>query len=79
MTKTTKTAPKKAAAPKMMTDVKKLLEVATRENCAAILKNDDIFIDSLTNSELLKVAIFNEIKKAIDNEIVYCEICRHAK
>ena len=66
-TKTTKTAPKKATAPKMLTDVKKLTELATAENCAAILNNEDVFIDSLTKSELLKVAIYGEIKKALDN------------
>ena len=71
-TKTTTTkktaAPKKAAAPKMLTDVKKLAELATREYCANVLANEDIFIDSLTNGELLKVAIYGEIKKALDND-----------
>jgi CDGSH-type Zn-finger protein len=58
----------KKTAPKMLTDVKKLTELATAENCAAILANDDVFIDSLTKSELLKVVIFGEIKKALDND-----------
>lgn len=69
MSTTKKTAaPKKAAAPKMLTDVKKLAELATREYCTTVLANEDIFIDSLTNGELLKVAIYGEIKKALDND-----------
>ena len=69
MSTTKKTAaPKKAAAPKMVTDVKKLTEMATREYCSTVLANDDIFIDSLTSGELLKVAIFAEIRKALNND-----------
>ena len=70
-TKKTATA-KKTNDSKILTDVKKLLELATKENCKKILNNEDIFIDSLTNSELLKVVIFNEIKKALDNDTHEC-------
>lgn len=59
---------KKTTSNKILTDVKKLVELATVENCKNILANDDIFIDSLTKSELLKVVIYNEIKKALDND-----------
>lgn len=67
--KKTTTASKKATASnKILTDVKKLLELATVENAKNILANDDIFIESLTKNELLKVIIYNEIKKALDND-----------
>ena len=65
---TKKTTTTKTAAPKMLTDVKKLTELATREYCQSVLANEDIFIDSLTNGELLKVAIYAEVKKALDND-----------
>ena len=78
MSKTTNTTKKantntsKKQVEKMTCDIKKLTELATVENCEKILNNEDIFIDSLTNSELLKIVIFNEIKKAIDNDTHEC-------
>ena len=68
MSTTKKTTTKKTAENKITADIKKLLELATVENCEKILNNEDVFIDSLTKSELLKVVIYNEIKKAIDND-----------
>lgn len=35
---------------------------------SAILNNSDIIIDTLTDNERLKVAVYSEIKKAIDND-----------
>ena len=68
-TNTTKaTSTRKATSNKITTDIKKLVELATIENVKNILANDDIFVESLTKSELLKVVIYNEIKKAIDND-----------
>lgn len=66
--KNTKAKAKKTTEQKIITSVEKLLELATVENVTKILANKDIFTQSLTKSELLKVVIFNEIKKALDND-----------
>ena len=66
-TNTSKNTNKKQVE-KITCDIKKLLELATIENVKNILNNEDIFTESLTKNELLKVVIFNEIKKAIDND-----------
>ena len=68
---TKKTTAKKTTA-KIIYDIEKLTALATIENVKSILNNDDIFTESLTKSELLKVVIFNEIKKAIDNDTHEC-------
>jgi hypothetical protein len=65
-----KATAKKTTEQKIVTDIKKLVEIATVENVQKIfneIKCDD-FAKSLTKSELLKVVIYNEIKKAIDND-----------
>ena len=62
----------KAEKQEIICDVKKLVELATVENVTKILANKDIIVTSLTKSELLKVVIFNEIKKALNNDTHEC-------
>lgn len=71
-TTTKKNTSKKTNDNKILTDIAKLVELATLENVTKILNNEDIFVTSLTKSELLKVVIYNEIKKALDNDTHEC-------
>jgi hypothetical protein len=51
---------------KKLETLKKTLETVDSETLKAIIENDDVIIEALTNAEKMSVLMFNEIAKAIN-------------